>query len=257
MVEKIPAALYLFDCLYINGEDLTQFPYTNRRSHLAEIVKSGNRLILVPAFSVFTADAIDKVFREAIEAGCEGIIVKSSGSNSVYRAGGRSWLWVKLKESYQAKAIGPVDLVVVGALWGRGRRAKMYGSLLAAVLDEETERLKTVCKVGTGFSDEELEKLEGRFKSLVVSSKDSLVDSKMEADVWFKPAIVFQVFGDEITRSPIHTCAFNIVAPDEGLAIRFPRFDGTWRPDKSWKEATTVTQILELYKAQTRVNPSN
>jgi DNA ligase-1 len=133
----------------------------------------------------------------------------------------------------------------------------MYGSLLAAVHDEETGRLKTVCKVGTGFSDEELEKLENRFKSFVISSKDSLVDSKMEVDVWFKPAVVFQVFGDEITRSPIHTCAYDIIAPNEGLAIRFPRFDGTWRPDKSWSEATTVSQIIELYKAQTRVQASN
>jgi DNA ligase-1 len=257
MVVKIPAALFLFDCLYVDGEDLTQLSYPSRRSRLEDIVKSGNRFNLVPSFSTPTAEAVDKVFREAIEKGCEGIIVKSSGSKSIYRAGGRSWLWVKLKESYQAQAIGPVDLVVVGALWGRGRRAKMYGSLLAAVLDEESERLKTVCKVGTGFSDEELEKLESRFKQFVISSKDSLVDSKMEADVWFKPALVFQVFGDEITRSPIHTCAYDIIAPNEGLAIRFPRFDGTWRPDKSWREATTVTQILELYRAQTRVQASD
>ena len=257
MVEKIPAALFLFDCLYIDGQDLTQSSYTSRRSRLEEIVKPGKRFKLVPSFSTPKAEAIDKVFREAIEKGCEGIIVKSSGSDSIYRAGGRSWLWVKLKESYQAQAIGPVDLVVVGALWGRGRRAKMYGSLLAAVLDQEIGRLKTVCKVGTGFSDEELEKLESRFKPYVIASVDPLVDSKMEADVWFKPAVVFQVFGDEITRSPIHTCAFDLVAPNEGLAIRFPRFDGTWRPDKSWKEATTVNQILELYKAQTRVKHSD
>ncbi|MFX1473868.1 MAG: ATP-dependent DNA ligase [Promethearchaeota archaeon] len=253
MVEEIPAALFLFDCLYIDGEDLTQLPYTARRSRLEEIVKSGDRFNLVPAFPTPTAKAIDKIFREAIEKGCEGIIAKSSGSNSIYRAGGRSWLWVKLKESYQAQAIGPVDLVVVGALWGRGRRAKMYGSLLAAVLDEETERLKTVCKVGTGFSDEELEQLQSRFKPYVLPSMDPLVDSKIEANVWFKPALVFQVFGDEITRSPIHTCAYDIITPNEGLAIRFPRFDGTWRPDKSWREATTVNQIITLYKEQTRV----
>ncbi len=257
MVKAIPTALFLFDCLYIDGEDITQTPYTTRRSRLEGIVRSGDRFSLVPSFPTPTAEAIDKVFREALENGCEGIIVKSSSSSSVYRAGGRSFLWVKLKESYQAQAIGPVDLVVVGALWGRGRRAKMYGSLLAAVLDEETGRLKTVCKVGTGFSDEELEQLQSRFKPYVTSSIDPLVDSKMEVDVWFKPALVFQVFGDEITRSPIHTCAYDVIAPKEGLAIRFPRFDGTWRLDKSWREATTVTQILDLYKAQTRVKASN
>ena len=193
------------------------------------------------------------MFREAINQGGEGLIAKSTSDDSIYRAGARSWLWVKLKESYQAQAIGPVDLVVVGAFWGRGRRAKTYGALLAAVRDEESGEFKTVCKVGTGFSDAELEQLPERLKPHLLEHKDTLVNSKMKADVWFKPALVLQVVGDEITRSPIHTCAFDQIAPNEGLAIRFPRFDGTWRYDKSSEEATSTKDIITAYEAQIKI----
>jgi DNA ligase-1 len=254
MVKEIPVAIFFFDCLYVNDIDLTHEPYLKRRAHLEQIVKKNNYMRLVPAKELSSSSDVETMFRDALEHGGEGLIVKSTGANSIYRAGARSWLWVKLKESYQAQAIGPVDLVVVGAFWGRGRRAKTYGALLAAVRDEESGEFRTVCKVGTGFSDEELEKLPERFNSLILPQKDSLVDSKMKADVWFRPALVFQVVGDEITRSPVHTCAFNQVAPNEGLAIRFPRFDGTWRYDKSPEEATSVNDIITAYNAQTKIS---
>jgi DNA ligase-1 len=254
MVKEIPVAIFFFDCLYVNDIDLTQEPYLKRRAHLEQIIKKSNYSHLVPAKELATSSDVEAMFRDALEHGGEGLIVKSTDVNSIYRAGARSWLWVKLKESYQAQAIGPVDLVVVGAFWGRGRRAKTYGALLAAVRDEESGEFRTVCKVGTGFSDEELEKLPERFNSLILPQKDSLVDSKMNADVWLRPALVFQVVGDEITRSPVHTCAFNQVAPNEGLAIRFPRFDGTWRYDKSPEEATSVNDIITAYNAQTKIS---
>ncbi len=252
-VEEIPVAIFLFDCLYINGTDLTQHSYLQRRAQLEKIVLESNYTRLVPARHLSTPDEVETMFREALEHGSEGLIVKSTSPDSIYRAGARSWLWVKLKESYQAQAIGPVDLAVVGAFWGRGRRAKTYGALLAAVRDEESGEFKTVCKVGTGFSDEELDKLPERFKPYVITKKDPLVDSKMKADIWFRPAVVLQVVGDEITRSPVHTCAFNQVSPNEGLAIRFPRFDGTWRDDKSPEEATSVSDIIAAYEAQKKV----
>lgn len=253
IAEAIPVAIYLFDCLFVNGDDLTKLPYSERRASLDTIVDPTDRIQLVQAKEIHTAAAMREMFQQALDYGSEGLIVKSTKTDSIYRAGARSWLWVKLKESYQAQAIGPVDLVVVGAFWGRGRRAKTYGALLAAVRDEESGEFKTVCKVGTGFSDEELEKLPERFKPHRVPKKDPLVDSKMKADVWFRPTLVFQVVGDEITRSPVHTCAFGQITKNEGLAVRFPRFDGTWREDKSPEEATSVADIVEAYQAQTKV----
>ena len=252
MVKEIPVAIFFFDCLYADGIDFTQKPYTERREKLESIIETSDFSRLVPSKELDSSSEVDAMFQEALDYGSEGLIIKSTSQNSIYRAGARSWLWVKLKESYQAQAVGPVDLVVVGAFWGRGRRAKTYGALLAAVRDEESGEFKTICKVGTGFSDEELDKLPSRFEAYLIPQKDPLVDSKMKADIWFQPEIIFQVFGDEITRSPIHTCAFNQVGPNEGLAIRFPRFDGTWRYDKSPEDATTVTDIIEAYKAQTK-----
>jgi DNA ligase-1 len=250
MVKQIPVAIFFFDCLFTNGHDLTQQPYLIRRSQLEQIVTPSKYTRLVPSQEQSSSTEIEGMFRESINHGAEGLIVKSTSSDSIYRAGARSWLWVKLKESYQAQAIGPVDLVVVGAFWGRGRRAKTYGALLAAVRDEESGVFKTVCKVGTGFSDEELEQLPQRLNPYLLAHRDPLVDSKMKADVWFSPALVFQVVGDEITRSPVHTCAFDQITANEGLAIRFPRFDGTWRYDKSPEEATSVKDIIEAYEAQ-------
>ncbi len=253
MVKQIPVAIFFFDCLFKDGSDFTEKSYLLRRDQLEQIIIPSEYTRLVPSQEQSNASEIETMFRESINQGGEGLIVKSTSSDSIYRAGARSWLWVKLKESYQAQAIGPVDLVVVGAFWGRGRRAKTYGALLAAVRDEESGEFKTVCKVGTGFSDEELEKLPERLKPHLLSTRDALVDSKMKADVWFRPALVFQVVGDEITRSPVHTCAYNQIAPNEGLAIRFPRFDGTWRYDKSPEEATSAKDIITAYESQIKI----
>lgn len=253
IVKEIPVALFFFECLYAEGTDLTRKSYLERRKVLKDIVQTSDYTRIVPAKELVSTSEIKNMFQDALDHGSEGLIIKSTSTDSIYRAGARSWLWVKLKESYQAQAIGPVDLVVVGAFWGRGRRAKTYGALLAAVRDEESGEFKTVCKVGTGFSDEELEQLPERFHEHRLTKKDPLVDSKMKADVWFRPMLVFQVVGDEITRSPVHTCAFNQVAPNEGLAIRFPRFDGTWRYDKSPEEATGVSDIITAYEAQKKV----
>jgi DNA ligase-1 len=253
MVQQIPVAIFFFDCLFVDGQDFTDQSYLTRRSQLEQIITQSDYARLVPSQEHSTSSEIEAMFRESINQGGEGLIAKSTSDDSIYRAGARSWLWVKLKESYQAQAIGPVDLVVVGAFWGRGRRAKTYGALLAAVRDEESGEFKTVCKVGTGFSDAELEQLPERLQPHLLEHKDALVDSKMKADVWFKPALVLQVVGDEITRSPVHTCAFDQLAPNEGLAIRFPRFDGTWRYDKSSEEATSTKDIITAYEAQIKI----
>lgn len=177
------------------------------------------------------------------------MIVKSTTDESVYRAGARSWLWVKLKRSYQSKMDDHVDLAVVGAFYGRGRRAGWYGALLVAAFDPVDEKYKTVCKVGTGFSDEVLAAMPDRLDQYKSESKPSNVESLLEAEVWFDPAVVMEVLGDEITASPLHLAAFDEVRKGAGLAIRFPRFT-RWRDDKSAAEVTTVGEILDMYNSQ-------
>ncbi len=249
-IEKYPTVLFLFDCLYLNGEDLTLQPYPVRKEKLKSIVKETDYVKLAEYKIVDNKEELEKFFEAAIERGCEGVVAKSIGKDSIYRAGVRGWSWIKLKRSYQSKMVEPVDLVAVGAFMGKGRRAGTYGALLMAAYDPGTDTFKTVCKLGSGFTDEDLEKLPEMFKPYVIDHKHPSVDSKIEADIWFVPAVVMEVIGDEITLSPLHTCGLDVIKKGSGLAIRFPRFTGRWRYDKSPQDATTVKEIVEMYKAQ-------
>lgn len=250
MAEKIPAAVYLFDCLYVDGEDLTTESYTVRRKRLGDIIEEDPRFLITPSLTTDDPLEMKNFFERAVSEGCEGLIIKSTDSESVYRAGARSWLWVKWKRSYHSKMVEPVDLTVVGAYMGRGKRAGTYGALLAAVYDEREEVFRTICKVGSGFTDEQLGNMPQMFKTHLIPHRHARVDSILEAGVWFEPAIVIEVIGDEFTLSPIHTCAFNEMREESGLAIRFPRFTGRWRPDKSPEDSTSVKDVLEMYKRQ-------
>jgi DNA ligase-1 len=87
---------------------------------------------------------------------------------------------------------------------------------------------------------------------LVRAERPARVDSRWHADVWFEPALVVEVLGAELTVSPHHTAAWGLVKPDAGLALRFPRFTGRWRDDKSPEDATTVAEVLQLYRTARR-----
>jgi DNA ligase-1 len=248
MMEKIPIRVYLFDCLY-DGQDLTLSPYPIRIKRLESITKQIDEFKLVERLITDDPEELEKFLQLSISEGTEGLVVKSTSNESIYRAGARSWLWVKLKRSYQSKMQDHVDLVVVGALYGRGRRAGSYGALLVAAYDPEQDIYKTVCKVGSGFTDENLEEMPTKLDRHRVDDKPNNLDSLVEPDVWFDPIVVIEVLGDEITLSPLHTVAMNELREGSGLAIRFPRFT-RWRDDKSAYEATHVSEILNMYKSQ-------
>ena len=251
MMEKFPIAVFLFECLYADGEDLTLKPYPVRRARLGDIVEETERFKLVRATETATPSEIDDFFEEAITDGTEGLVVKSMADESIYRAGARSWLWVKLKASYQSKMVESIDLVVVGAFHGRGRRAGSFGALLCAAYDPDDDMFRTVCKVGTGFTDENLALIPEMLREYAHEGRHPRVDSLMEAEVWFSPGLVMEVLGDELTLSPIHTAAFNRLRDDSGLAVRFPRFL-RWREDKAPEDATQVKEIVDMYNAQAK-----
>ena len=147
--------------------------------------------------------------------------------------------------------MGPdaVDLVVVGAFWGRGRRQGTYGALLMAAYDEEQDSFKSVCKLGTGFSDADLIEFRDQLEEFRVDHPPARVDvqREMTPDVWFEPTVVLEVQGAELTLSPIHTAGRPKVHPTSGLAVRFPRLERR-RPDKAPEQATTVEQLIEWYE---------
>jgi DNA ligase-1 len=247
-IKQYPVSLHLFDILYLDGKDLTGLPYTKRRTALQKILQDVDRLKLIPAITTSDAEEIEKFMQEAISNGCEGLVIKDR--NSAYRAGAREFLWIKLKREYRSELTDSLDLVIVGGFHGRGRRVGKYGALLLASYDKNTDVFRTVCKVGTGFTDEDLIRLYDMLQKYKIQRIHSRVNSKMEADVWFVPNIVLEIIGSEITLSPIHTAKMDAIRKDAGLALRFPKFTGKIRDDKNPEDATTTDELLKLYQAQ-------
>jgi DNA ligase-1 len=249
-VEEYPVSLFMFDVLFVDGKDLTLEPYLARRQALKRIIEVGERVQIAKYIIADDVKELEKFFLKAIEDGCEGLICKSIAKNSVYQAGARGWLWIKYKQDYKSEMTDTVDLVVVGAFHGRGKRAGTYGALLLAVYNPENDTFETVTKCGTGFTDEDLSRLPETMKKYVIPHKHPRVNSAIEADIWFEPVAVIEVLGAEITLSPIHTCAMGAIREGSGLAIRFPRFTGKYRLDKAPEDATTVNEIIEMYQKQ-------
>ncbi len=249
-MKQYPISLFMFDALYVDGKDLTIDAYPLRRKMLEEVLKESERVKAAKQIKTGNLKDLESFFEEAIEDGCEGLICKSVAADSVYQAGARGWLWIKYKRDYKSEMTDTVDLVVVGAFHGRGKRAGTYGALLLAAYNKETDTFETATKLGTGFTDEDLKKLPGMLMTHVVPSKHSRVKSTLEADIWFEPKVVLEVLGAEITLSPIHVCALDSIRRGSGLAIRFPRFTGNYRIDKAAEDATTSAEVVEMYRNQ-------
>ncbi|MEM2102324.1 MAG: ATP-dependent DNA ligase [Candidatus Bathyarchaeia archaeon] len=249
-VEEYPISLFMFDVLYSNGKDLTLKPYPTRHKELERIITLSDRTRTAEYLITDNPEELEKFFEKAVENGCEGLVCKSIAPDSIYQAGARGWLWIKYKRDYKSEMTDTVDLVVVGAFHGRGKRAGTYGALLLAVYEPEDDLFKTVCKCGSGFSDEDLEKLPKTLEKHKLTHKHPRVKSFLEADVWFEPKMVLEIIGAEITLSPVHVCAMDVIRKGSGLAIRFPRFTGKYREDKSPEDATTEKEIIEMYRSQ-------
>jgi DNA ligase 1 len=251
-VQDVPVSLFCFELLYADGQDHTQLPYPQRRALLAEAITPSANLRLTAAAHVSAPTALDETFEQAVTDGCEGLLCKSVSPTAVYQAGARGWLWIKLKRDYRTELADTVDLVVIGAFAGRGRRRGLYGALLLAAYDPAADTFRTVGKCGTGFSDAEMAALPDRLAPLARSERPARVDARQPADVWFEPSLVLEVLSAELTLSPNHTAGWGQVKPDTGLAMRFPRFTGRWRDDKTALDATTTQELVDLYRTARR-----
>jgi DNA ligase-1 len=247
-IADYPVALNFFDILLAGESDLTGKSYTFRRKRLEEAVKATQRTRLVPKKSTSDPRVIENFMEEAIENGCEGLVIKDPQSN--YRAGAREFAWIKLKREYRSELTDTIDLVVIGAFHGRGRRAGTYGTYLLGTLDREKELYTSVAKIGTGFSDEDLARIPKLLKPYESHVKPPDVESNMVPDVWFRPHVVIETIASELTLSPIHTAAMGRVRPGAGISLRFPKFTGKVRDDKGPEDATTVDEIVGMYNRQ-------
>ena len=291
-MENYPVVINFFDLLYVNGNETTSMPLSKRRALLEDIInndtrikksslqtaqsrsdeactisendgsdisvrqqnKNGddyhNRMKLVPQATVTEPLQVEKFMASAIENGCEGLMLKHP--NSAYRAGAREFAWLKLKREYRLELADTLDLVVVGALYGRGRRVGKYGALLLAAYDIKADQFRSTTKVGTGFTDESLGRFFKDLERHIIPHKHPRVDTGMKMDVWFEPKLVIEIIASEITLSPAHTAGINSLKEGFGLALRFPKFTGKIRDDKKPEDATAVGELITMYKQQSR-----
>jgi DNA ligase-1 len=251
-IRDVPVGLFCFELLYADGEDLTMLPYPRRRAALEAAVALSPRLRLTTAAKITGPAMLDAMFAQAVTDGCEGLVCKSTGPDSAYQAGARGWQWIKLKRDYRTELSDTVDLVVIGAFAGRGRRAGVYGAVLLAAYDADADVFRAVTKCGAGFSDADLAALPARLAPLQSPRKPARADARQEPDVWFEPGLVLEVLSAELTLSPNYTAAWGQIRDDAGLAMRFPRFTGRWRDDKTPEDATTTSELTELFRAARR-----
>lgn len=282
-IAQYPVRLNIFDVLYLDGDDKTSLPYNQRRKILERILQqvaiktsdevkinknkhnssdNSNRGILdnnyntsmiqlIPQTLVKSSEEIEKYMSSAIESGCEGLVLKQL--SSIYKAGSRGYLWTKIKREYRSELADTLDLVIVGALHGRGRRVGKYGALLLACYDHEADIFRSISKVGAGFTDIHLEDFYKKLEKHKIEHVHPRVDIiTQNMDVWFEPSVVIEVIASEITVSSAYSAAMNSIRKGYGLALRFPKFTGKTRDDKSPEDATTVEEIVEMYKDQIR-----
>jgi DNA ligase-1 len=248
-VEDYPVILMAFDCLQLDGKELIGIPYPERRGRLSRILRATERVQISESLLTSDLGAAEAFFQRALDSGCEGIIAKSVAEDSTYRAGARGWQWIKYKRDYKSEMEDTADLVPVGAFAGHGKRKGKYGALLMAAYNKDMDRFETVCKLGTGFSDEMLEKMTLELAAQAIPERHARVESTMKADYWLVPSVVYEVLGAEITLSPIHTAGFGKIRTGSGLAIRFPRLRHV-RTDKGPEDATTVLELIGMYERQ-------
>lgn len=247
MIELYPLQLFAFDILYSDGEDITSLPYLRRRNKLEEVIKEGDKIFVTKNIITNDPKEIQVFFEECITEGLEGIVAKRL--DAPYQAGVRNFNWIKLKRSYQSHLIDTIDCVILGYFKGRGHRAKFgIGALLVGVYDRERDVFKTIAKIGTGPTEEEWVMFREVLDKISLNNKPNNVESLIEPDIWVEPKYVVVVQADEITRSPVHTCGREI--DGLGYALRFPRVIGFIREDKGAYEATTVEEVLNMYKTQ-------
>jgi DNA ligase-1 len=250
-VEQYPITVNLFDLMYLNGRGILNSTYEERRKKLEEIVTENDFVKLIPKTIVREENEIEDFLENAINAGCEGLMLKVL--DAPYRAGARGSNWLKLKREYRNELGDSLDLVVIGAFFGRGRRTGRYGTLLLATYNQKSDTFESICKVGTGFTDESLDQLYQILSDKVTLKKHPRIDSGMEADVWFEPELVLEIVASEITLSPVHRTARDVIRKGSGLALRFPKFTGKIRTEKAPEDASTDQEVITLYRDQKKV----
>ena len=248
-LKKVGITFFIFDILSLNGKNLMEKSYLERRKVLENTLKDGKNFKIVESEITLDPKRIDELYTKEVKAGYEGIIVKKADAS--YVPGRTGWRWVKMKqgETEESKLADTIDAVVMGYSMGKGKRSGFgVGQFLVGVVDPTSRtlrgasKIKTTSKVGTGLTDEQFKQLNQKLKNLRTKEqpKEYEIHKNYTPDYWVEPSLVVEIAADEITKSPTHSA---------GLALRFPRLIN-FRDDKTPEQATTLRELEGLFRLQ-------
>lgn len=251
----VKVCVYAFDMLFYNGEALVKKSLRERREllHAAFEPVEGEF-----AFAQFgnskDIEEIQKLLDESMKASCEGLMVKMLDTEeSGYEPSKRSRNWLKVKKDYLSGVGDSLDLVVLGAYHGKGKRTSWYGAFLLAAYNSETQTFETVCNIGTGFSEANLAEIHQELSEHLIEGPKPFYNHSTvkndQPDVWFDARYVWEVKTADLTLSPRYRAAIDEMGGKNGISLRFPRFIQR-RDDKKPEDATTTSAVAEMYHKQ-------
>lgn len=243
----VNVCIFVFDILYFDGQSLIHKSLRERRNVLYRNFKEiENKFYFSKNIESSLVENIDAFFKEATDNGMEGVMVKLLDEGSNYTPCERSNSWIKLKKDYLDNVCDSFDLVVIGVYYGKGKRTGVYGGFLLACYNQEDDVFETVCKIGTGFSDNQLATFYELFNSEICGPrKEYRYKEEAVPDLWINPRYVWEVKAAGLSLSPVYCAGSEKYG--KGISLRFPVFLRE-RCDKKPSDCTSSTQIKALYE---------
>ncbi|KAL8802044.1 MAG: hypothetical protein Q9182_004057 [Xanthomendoza sp. 2 TL-2023] len=257
---KVKVCVFAFDMLFCNGEPVVEKSLRERRELLQQaFAPVEGEFAFAQYGNTSDLEEIQTLLDESVKASCEGLMVKMLDTDeSGYEPSKRSRNWLKVKKDYLTGIGDSLDLVVLGAYYGKGKRTSVYGAFLLACYNSSKQTYESVCNIGTGFSDAILEESHSMLSEITIDKSKPFYShsavSKDQPDVWFEPRVVWEVKTADLTLSPRYRAGAEALgdASGKGISLRFPRFLKV-REDKKPEQATESRMVVELYRKQENV----